>query len=273
MKRIILLIAILYTIILLSSCKDIFEYSPYLIDFDEDNSNVNQRNILKLAAQDNPDSIITIAFTGDTHREFDEFSNFVSAVNLMNDSTQIDFLVHVGDIADFGLPKQYLWGNSFLLELNIPYVVVLGNHDLVGNGGDAYHTMFGDYHYSFIYEKVKFIVLNTNSLEFGMKGKVPDISWMDAELKPNSDFNKAVVFFHISPTQVEFDSNLKDSFSTTLSKYNNVLFAAHGHTHHYSVYTPFSDSITYVDVYALEFEKFNVIKIKNDEIEINTYAF
>ena len=263
----------LFSIVLLASCEKMFDYSPYVIDFDEENSNVNNTNINKIESQRNTDSIITIAFIGDTHRNFDEFDNFVTSVNNLNNSTQVDFLVHVGDIADFGLPKQYLWGNSYLLKLNVPYIAVIGNHDLVGNGGDAYNQMFGEFNRSFIYDSVKFIIINTNSMEFDMNGKVPDVNWLDSQLKTDSNFNKAVVLFHVAPMHGEFDPNLKDSFEKTLKKYNNILFVAHGHMHDFSVSTPFNDSITYINVYAPEHNKYNVVKIINNEIKVETHNF
>ena len=262
---------IITVILAFTSCKEEFDYSPYVIDFDEENSDVNNTNIAKITSQKNIDNKITIAFTGDTHRTSDEFDNFITSVNSLNNKSQVDFVVHVGDIADFGLPKQYLWGNGYLLKLNVPYITVLGNHDLVGNGGDAYSEMFGEYNFSFIYDSIKFVVANTNSLEFEMNGKVPDISWLDSELKPNSKFTKAVVLFHVAPMHSEFDPNLKTSFENTLKKYKNVLFVAHGHMHDFSVSTPFNDSITYINVYAVEHNKYNVVKIENNEINVETY--
>ncbi len=259
--------------LLFASCEKIFDYSPYVIDFDEENSNVNSKNIAKINMQDNSDNVITIAFTGDSHRSFDELDDFVSSVNSLNEETQVDFVVHVGDLADFGLPKQYLWSNEYLLKLNVPYVVVIGNHDLVSNGGDAYQQMFGVYDYSFIYDSVKFIVINTNSLEFENNGKVPDVNWLRAQLKPDGNFGKAVVLFHVAPMHGEFDPNLIDDFCDGLSENDNVLFVAHGHMHDFSVTTPYPDSIPYVNVYSTEHKKYNVIRIENDKFEVSTYDF
>ena len=112
-----------------------------------------KENIEKLHARGNDDTI-TIAFTGDTHRFYDETEWFVNKVNT---NRSVDFVIHVGDIADFGLPKQYLWGNSFLLKLQFPYFVVIGNHDLVGNGLTSYNEMFGLLNFSFIYSRIKFV--------------------------------------------------------------------------------------------------------------------
>lgn len=263
-------ILILISVLLFTSCQDLFEYSPYVIDFDEENRNVNQTNIERLSKKESKD-IVRIAFTGDTHRAFDEFEDFTLAVNSLENPA--DFVIHVGDFADFGIPKQYLWANSNLLKLNQPYFVCLGNHDLVSNGGDSYHEMFGAYDFSFIYSNIKFIFTNTNSREFSFNGEVPNISWLDAQLKPSNDFSKAVVVFHVPPMDADFDPKLEDSFRSTIAKYDNVLFTTHGHLHHHDVYTPYSDSITYVNVYGIGYHKFNVIEISNDTFEIETYEF
>jgi Icc-related predicted phosphoesterase len=265
-------ILLLLGILMLASCKDIFDYSPYVIDFDEDNKNVNQTNADLLQQRDASDTI-RIAFTGDTHRFSDELNDFVYAVNRINREMPFDFVVHVGDIADFGLPKQYLWGNAYLLNLECPYFVLLGNHDMVGNGGTAYQEMFGPYNFSFIYGDIKFVFLNTNSREFKFNGQVPDLNWLSNELKPNSNFRKAVVFFHVPPTDMDFDSTLRVDFYKTMAKYDNVLLAVHGHVHCHDLYFSEEDSITYLNVYGVEFRKFDAITISNDNIQIETHTF
>ena len=271
MKNIIKIL-FLVSVVLFTSCTDAFDYSSYVIDFNEINCGVNNKNLQKLKTKSTSDTI-KIAFTGDSHRFYDELESFVSKVNEVNQIVDFDFVVHVGDIADFGLPKQYLWGNSYLLNLDIPYFVLLGNHDMVGNGGQAYQKMFGDYNFSFIYGDVKFVFLNSNSREFQFNGKVPDINWLDNQLKPDDDFRYAVVIFHVPPTDADFDANLTESFHETLDKYNNVLFCVHGHLHHFETYKPFSDSITYINVYGTEYRKFNTITIYNGEYNVSEYAF
>ena len=267
--RTIIKIVLLINVFLLLACEDMFDYSPYAIDFSDENRNVNQRNIEKLHARENDDTI-SIAFTSDTHRFFDETELFVSAVNK---NKAIDFVIHVGDIADFGLPKQYLWANSYLLKLNFPYFVVIGNHDLVGNGSQAYLEMFGVLNYSFIYNSIKFVFINTNSREFKYSGDVPDIQWLDNQLQPNFDFTMAVVVFHVQPTDADFDASLEEDFHNSLSRYNNVLFTVHGHSHGHEIYYPYADSITYVNVFGVENKKYNLIKISNNQFEVETVEF
>ncbi len=263
-------ILFLGSLIFLTSCGDVFDYSSYVIDFEGEDRGVNHANIEKLSKNSINDTI-RIAFTGDTHVFFDEFEDFVSAVNKRNLTKSIDFTIHVGDIADFGLPQQYLWGNSYLLNLDIPYFVVLGNHDMVGTGGLAYSQMFGEYDFSFIYADIKFIFVNTNSMEFNFNGEVPNINWLDLQLQPDSSFTNAVVIFHVPPMDDSFDPKLEEEFYSTIAKYNNVLFAVHGHTHHHEVYKPYSDSTTYVNVYGVEHLKYNVISISNNNFAVDTH--
>lgn len=265
-------ILLLSSLVFFISCDDMFDYSSYVVDFDGENKDVNLYNIKKLYKSKNDDTI-RIAFTGDTHRFFDEFEDFVYAVNKLNEYNPVDFVIHVGDIADFGLPQQYLWGNSFLLNLNCPYFVAAGNHDMVGNGSLAYTVMFGEYNFSFVYSDIKFIFVNTNSMEFNFNGEVPDISWVDSQLQPNDNFESAVIIFHVPPMSTDFDTTLEDSFSSVIAKYNNVLFIVHGHGHHHEVYKPYSDSITYVNVYGAEYLKFNVINISKGDFKVKTNEF
>ncbi len=267
--RIVIILVFLVGIFGVVSCENMFDYSPYAIDFTEENRNVNQRNIGNLAATDTDDTI-KIAFTGDTHRFFDEFDGFAKDVSTNH---SVDFVIHVGDLADFGLPKQYQWGNSFLLKLNIPYFVVIGNHDLVGNGLTAYENMFGSLDFSFVYDQIKFIFLNTNSREFKFNGNVPDIFWLEEQLKPSEYFTKAIVIFHVSPTEGDFDPSMTEDFYSALGKYSNVLFTVHGHLHHHEIYTPNSDSIPYINVFGVEHRKYNIIRISNKQFDVETVEF
>lgn len=264
-------ILLLSSLILLASCGNVFDYSSYIIDFEGDDRGVNVANIEKLSR--NNDDTIRIAFTGDTHVFFDEFEDFVSAVNNLNHTKPIDFVIHVGDIADFGLPQQYLWGNSYLQNLDSPYFTVLGNHDMVGTGGLAYSEMFGEYDFSFIYSDIKFVFVNTNSMEFNFNGEVPDIGWLDSQLQPDDNFDNSVIIFHVPPMSTDFDTTLEEDFHLVTAKYDNVMFTVHGHGHHHEIYKPYSDSITYVNVYGVEHLKFNVITISDNNFEVETYEF
>ena len=261
-------IVLLFSTMFLISCEGLFDYSPYKIDFEGENKDVNATNLDRLLRTYLSDTI-TIAFTGDTHNYSDELGYFVDKVNTL---PNIDFVIHVGDIADFGLPKQYLWGNSYLLNLEVPYLVTIGNHDLVGNGLEAYNLMFGDLDFSFVYQDIKFVFLNTNSLEFAYNGNVPNLDWLSQQLLPSEDFSRAVIVFHMPPG-IGFDPALTEGFYQILSAHNNVIMAVHGHSHHFEVYYPTADSIPFVNVNGVEHRIMTSVKIYRDEIYVENEAF
>jgi len=270
--RNIIKILIIFLTSLNISCSEVFDYSNYVIDFENNDKECNLKNENRLIEEE-PGAQIRIAITGDTHRIYDEFDRFVNGVNELDKYYPIDFAIHVGDIADFGLPQQYLWGNSYLKKLNIPYFVVVGNHDLVGNGYQAYLEMYGNYNFSFIYNEIKFVFINTNSREFNFNGNVPDINWLRSQLSPSSNYKYAIVIFHVPPTDADFDQELTNEFQKALSENNNVLFTLHGHAHHYERYVPFSDSITYINVFGVQYNKFNVITISDDTFDVEIFDF
>lgn len=253
------------------ACSDMFDYSTYVVNFKGEHKNVHKTSLQAIAGQA-ANATIKIAFTADSHRFYDEFENFINTVNRLHKIKPVDFVIYAGDIADFGLPQQYLWGNSYLLNLDCPFYVVIGNHDLVGNGSLAYSEMYGEFNFSFIYA-IKFIFINTNSREYNFNGDVPDIAWLDAQLEPGNDFTQAVLILHVPPIDGDFDSSLEESFRSSLAKYNNVMFTVHGHLHGHEFYFPYSDSIPYVNVYGVQSNKLNAIAIANGQFEIETYNF
>jgi len=264
------LIAIWLTFgIFIYSCDEVFEYSPYVIDFEDNEQNLTQKNISKLLSSEAPDTLV-IALTGDSHRFYDEAERMV---NKINTEYNIDFLIHTGDFTDYGIPKQYQWSNMIFSKLNAPYFVAIGNHDLVSNGVVGYKEMFGDLNFSFIYHSIKFIFINTNSREFEFNGQVPDIDWLQNEIYPNPEFEKAVLVFHAPPFDSDFDSDLEDDFMTLLHSSNNVLFATHGHLHSFNFYEPYSDGIPFINTASAEKNEFVLVKIYNNEFTFNVVSF
>jgi 3',5'-cyclic AMP phosphodiesterase CpdA len=264
------LIAILFMFgIFIYSCDEVFEYSPYVIDFEDHETNLTQKNIIALSLNNASDTL-TIALTGDTHRFYDEAERMV---NKLNTDFDIDFLIHTGDFTDYGIPKQYHWSNSIFSELNAPYFVVAGNHDLVSNGEEGYKEMFGNLNFSFIHHAIKFIFINTNSREYEFNGQIPDLDWLRNEINPGDDFGKAVLVFHTPPFDADFDSDLEDEFMNILHNSDNVLFATHGHLHSFNYSEPYSDGIPFVNTASVEKNEFVRVKIYNNEFTVDVIDF
>ena len=65
----------------------------------------------------------------------DETEDFVKEINKRND---IDFVIHGGDMSDFGLTKEFLWQRDIMNGLNVPYVALIGT--MIAWGREQKHT-------------------------------------------------------------------------------------------------------------------------------------
>lgn len=110
----------------------------------------------------------------DTQRWYDETEDAVNAINERND---VDFVIHCGDLSDFGMKMEFEKQRDILNRLSVPYVCLLGNHDCLATGKEVFNTIFGDENFAFTAGNVRFVCLNTNALEFDYSEAVPDFSF------------------------------------------------------------------------------------------------
>lgn len=116
--------------IALSSC-DLIDYHPYDGRIsDKEDKNINTLNILEIENSCSNKDTIRFVFTGDTQRWYDETNDFVKHINRQD---SVDFVIHGGDLTDFGIKKEYLLQHEILSKLNVPYIALIGNHDVIGN--------------------------------------------------------------------------------------------------------------------------------------------
>ena len=77
---------------------------------------VNQRNIARIEESFKGKDTLRYAFISDSQRWYDELEAFVKHANTRDD---IDFVIHGGDVADFGLTKEFFGNVIFSKNLNI----------------------------------------------------------------------------------------------------------------------------------------------------------
>lgn len=231
----------LFLLILTISC-DLFEYQPYDTPNKDGLSNLNKTNISKILKSDNAGDTIRFVFTGDTQRFYDETVDFVKDVNRRSN---IDFVIHGGDITDFGMSKEYVWMNDILKNLKVPYVVLIGNHDIIGQGKDIYKTYFGDLNFDFKFRKTRFICLNTNALEFDYATPVPDFDYMTSFLKDTVGIKQTIVVMHSPPFDDQFNNNSGLMFNYIIEHYKGLLFCLHAHRHVFSENDYYNNGIIY----------------------------
>lgn len=251
----------IFSLLLLTGCNH-FEFTPNQISDRNSPTQLNEKNLAKLFS--NPaDDTVSVVFVGDSQRWYDETDRFVEKVNTLN---TVDLVLLAGDISDFGLLQEFEWMNDRLSRLEKPYIGVIGNHDLIANGEEVFTNMFGPTDFSFVYGSIKFIVHNTNSLEYS-KRKVPDMPWLSQELADANDAAYIITVSHVPPfSQLEFDQQLAGSYPLLLRQTPKMLLSLHGHVHQHMDFYPFWDGVRYMTSYSFNQNAFVLLKIVNGKV-------
>lgn len=216
--------------VMLSSCDSVFDVHPYDVRV-KGATNVNAKNIQKIEQTVKSKDTIRFAVISDSHQWLDDLEKEVNDINRRKDS--IDFVIHCGDISDFGATQEMIWTRDRLQKLQMPSVVLLGNHDCLGTGNQSYEAIYGNPDFSFIAGKVKFVCLNTNAIEYDYSRPVPNFDFMEAERTADSlSFDRTVVCMHAAPFSEQFNNNVAKVFNYYIHQFPHLLFCLDGHGHH-----------------------------------------
>ncbi|RSK48140.1 metallophosphoesterase [Hymenobacter rigui] len=195
---------------------------------------------------------------GDTQRFYDETEAFVASVN---QQPGIDFVLIGGDISDFGLTREFRWVHQRLRLLSVPYLTVIGNHDLVGNGRAVYQEVYGPLNYTFRYQGTQFICLDTNGREYGFNHKVPDVAWLQQQLTDTAGTRQTVVVSHVPPQDEDFDPAVVPAYTAALRGCNRLVFHLGAHIHRFTVGQPYQDGVTYLTTYSLQKKRYHILTV------------
>ena len=253
MNKIVIIIAIL---LLLVRC---VQYSPYEVRLKEFEQNLTEKAIRRITSFPSTDTLCFV-FAGDAQRFYDDAIDLVASIN---QQPNVLFTVFAGDISDFGLVMEYRAMHQIFSLLNMPFLSVVGNHDLIYNGAFIYQEMFGDYDFSFTYSGFRFVFVNTNSREFNFNGNVPDIELMQSNLEDTSMYKSAIVVCHVPPGNNDFDNTLQHDYENVLLETGKVRLHLNGHNHDFSdkYLTSETTNIHCVNSYSLDKRKYIVFKI------------
>lgn len=252
-----------------SSCKKLFSYSANEIQIEEKDRDQNIKNIERLQSKEHKDSFRFVVIS-DCQRFYEELDEFVEKINRYPD---ISFVVLNGDITDFGLRAEYLWVSQRLQKLSFPFLVVIGNHDMLGNGRELYKQMFGPENFGFRYSGYKFIALNSNSQEVGHNGSLPDTTWLQQELSSTPSREKIFVFAHLGPFSGDFDRSLEQAYVKILANNGNVVYSIHGHEAISYLGQPYGPPVNYLVVNSIKEESFVLINVNSNDITVEEIFF
>lgn len=245
---------------MLAAC-DVIDYHPYEVRISGAHG-INAQNIARIeAATAGRDSVRFVLFS-DTQRWYDETK---AAVRSINARTDIDFVLHCGDISDFGATHEFEAQRDILELLRTPYVVLLGNHDCLGTGADAYRYVFGNPDFSFNAGDTHFLCLNTNAFEYDYSTDIPNFPFINTDLStlPES-VRRTVVAMHAQPTSEQFNNNVSELFEYKITRYPGLAFCMCGHGHHTVVNEWFDDGVLYYECASAKHREYMIFTLKSD---------
>lgn len=259
-----------FTLFLTAAGCGMLDSHPYDVNI-SGAKHLTEKNVALIEAATLNRETIKFAMISDTQKGYDETADVVRAINARGD---IDFVVHGGDLTEFGSTREFKWQRDILEQFTMPYVCVIGNHDCLATGVDAYRSMFGDLNFSFTAGNVMFLCLNTNALEFDHSVAVPDVQFIKEKLKSLSPaVRKTVVLMHAGPFSEQFNNNIAEELHRLLCRFPGVQFFLYGHGHHVTVDDFFDDGIIYYQCAAIKKRSYLVFTITDNGYEYEVVRF
>ncbi|MCM1108818.1 MAG: metallophosphoesterase [Clostridium sp.] len=255
--------------LLICSC-EVIEFHPYdtRVTGEKD---INARNIQRIEETTAGLTTFRFAMISDTQRSYDETEAAVAHLNARGD---IRFVLHGGDIADFGETKEFTWTRDRLSRLSVPYVCLLGNHDCLGTGREVFRMVFGESNFTFTAGNVRFVCLNTNALEYDYSHPVPDFDFLENEITHMPPgVTRTVVAMHVPPGDVEFNNNVVKPFQLYLKQFPGLQFCLFGHNHYFDRKDFFGDGVLYYGCTNIAKRGYLLITFKEDGYDVEECTF
>lgn len=257
------------TTCLLAAC-DMFDTHPYDVDF-KGETGINARQIATIESRFADKDTLRVAFISDTHLWLSDARDQVTDLNKRKG---IDFVIHCGDLTDTGTAKEFEWSRDILKGLRYPFVALIGNHDFLGTGDQAYGVMYGEMNFSFIASRVKFVCLNTNATEYDYMAAVPNFDWMEEEMvKDTARFDRTIVVMHAPPYSDQFNNNVRKTFRRYLDFFPGLMYCVYGHNHSDKVSDIYGDGLMFYGIDCAEHRNYRIFTITKDGYEVEQVYF
>jgi len=254
-----------FSILAVASCGDTFDYHPYDIDF-KGETDINSHNIEVIEQRFANSDTVRVAFISDSHGWYSDLEDEVADLNSRRD---IDFVVHCGDLTDTGTAKEFEWTRNVMSHLRYPYVALIGNHDFLGTGNQAYEVLYGTMNFSFIAGRVKLVCLNTNATEYDYMAAVPNFDFMEEEFAKNSTlFERTILVMHASPYSDQFNNNVCKAFRRYLDFFPGLMCCIYGHDHTDEIRDIYGDGLLFYGIDSAEHHNYRVFTITPEGYEV-----
>ena len=255
-------------LVLLWSCDNLIEYSPYMAGVKVSDSDLNVKSIESI--QQNGTALFapfSIGIFGDTHTYYDDFEK---QVRYFNRKDSLDFVVHMGDLTLSGIYREFMWFRDISSKLNHPLITIIGNHDYLSNGEFLYNEMFGPFNFTMVHNNCLFVFMDDIIWEKNVED--PDFDWLEEVLKDSEDYKYRFVFSHIPPWSDPFSRGNEYYFHRLMDQYN-VDLSLHGHTHNFYYGNRYESGPAYFTSSSSEKREVFFLDVNNAGFEIRKENF
>ncbi len=254
---------------LFSACEDVFDIHPYDVNI-KGKKGINAQQITVIETKYADKDTMRVAFISDTHLWLSDARDQVADVN----KRHVDFVVHCGDLTDTGTSKEFEWSRKTLMQLHMPFVALIGNHDFLGTGNQAYEVMYGPLDFSFIAGRVKFVCLNTNAAEYDYLAAVPNFDFMEEEMvKDSALFDRTILVMHAPPYSNQFNNNVCKAFRRYLDYFPGLMCCVYGHNHDDAVSDLYNDGLLFYGIDCALHRHYRIFTITPDGYEVENITY
>ncbi len=211
--------------IALVSCGEL-NLSPYIAE--TNNRKLNNKNLVEITNRESSfTNSFKVAVISDTHDYYKELEEQISYIN--SRKNEIAFVIHTGDATNLGMIQEYDLFLDELEELDIPFLVLIGNHDMLSNGTILFKQLFGnDLNFTLDFKQTRFIMFNNNNWE--SSETAPNINYIEDQLSSSSQTHNLLL------GHVQFDDSVRYSDAEIEEMENlvttySVSHVINGHNH------------------------------------------
>lgn len=150
----------------------------------------------------------------------------------LNQQTDIDFVIHSGDVTEFGADEELALAKQILDSLTLPLYVLPGNHDSnwSESGANSFRAVFGGETFFFRHKGYLFMGTTSGPNMRMSPGQIPreNLVWMDSVLAANPDKETPLIFINHYPLDSSLN-NWYEAIDRLKTRNTQLSMCGHGH--------------------------------------------